>query len=326
MKILTVKPDLFIILMIITLVLSYFFPQFGDESNQVLLDLISSAGVALIFFFYGLKLKLGELKKDLVNWKLHLMVQITTFVLFPLVILPFSSLVESEKDGLLWLSFFFLAALPSTVSSSVVMVSMAGGNVASAIFNAGISGIIGILVTPLWMSPFIGQTGSFNLADVYLSLLCGILLPLTLGVLLQKFGNKPAVRFSKELGWFDKTIILLIIYKSFAKSFNEGLFSGIGINYVLVVFGLVILMFFVVYYLLRLMSKLMRFEPEDQIVLKFCGTKKSLVHGTVFSKALFGSSAGMGMILLPLMIYHAVQLIVIGTIASNQDSDNNMKK
>lgn len=49
----------------------------------------------------------------------------------------------------------FLATLPSTVSSSVVMVSIAGGNMAAAIFNASVSSLIGVFVTPLWMGIFL---------------------------------------------------------------------------------------------------------------------------------------------------------------------------
>lgn len=115
-------------------------------------------GIAGIFLLYGLKLNLKEVVKDISNWKLHLLIQYGTFILFPLLVLIFYPLVKISAYENIWLSVFFLACLPSTVSSSVVMVSIAKGNVTSAIFNASISGLIGVVMTPLLMSFFLEPT------------------------------------------------------------------------------------------------------------------------------------------------------------------------
>ncbi len=300
-----------------TVLLAWLFPQFGAGSAAELLSTLSSIGVSLIFFFYGLKLSPEKIKLGLRNWRLHLLVQSSTFLIFPLLVLVFYPLMQNEQQELIWLSLFFLAALPSTVSSSVVMVSIAKGNIPAAIFNASISGIIGILLTPLWMGLFLQSQagGEFNFTQIYGKLMLEIILPVVLGILLQRWGHGLAVKYNRELSLFDRGVILLIIYKSFAESFAGGAFATIQFLDLALIFLLVLLLFFAVYGLVYWITMLLGFSLEDKITALFCGSKKSLVHGTVFSKVLFGKSAAVGLILLPLMLFHALQIIIISVIA-----------
>src|SRR5690625_2365333 len=126
------KLDGFLVSILIVVVLAYFFPGLAAEESSFPIDAISTAGITLIFFFYGLTLSAEEIRSGLSNWKLHLLVQSSTFVLFPLIILLFKPLVQTEYGETIWLAFLFLAALPSTVSSSVVMVSIARGKIGRA--------------------------------------------------------------------------------------------------------------------------------------------------------------------------------------------------
>ncbi|RZK11698.1 MAG: bile acid:sodium symporter [Flavobacterium sp.] len=312
---LTIDP--FVLAIIGIIITAYIFPQWGSSNNGVPLDLIGSIGISLIFFFYGLKLSAEKIKLGLQNWKLHVLVQLTTFVIFPLIILLFHPFIQSENGELIWLSFLFLAALPSTVSSSVVMVSMAKGNVPAAIFNASISGLIGIAITPLWMGLFLNNSSTeFELGSIYLKLVTEILVPVVLGIAMQKYGSKYANKYAKELSIFDKSIILLIIYKSFAESFEENVFTSVDIIDLLFIGITTTLLFYAVFHLTGLISKTLKFSTEDQITAQFCGTKKSLVHGTIFSKILFPTSMPIGIILLPLMLFHASQIFIISIIAS----------
>lgn len=312
------KFDKFVLAILVTIIIAYFFPQFGAEDSVLRLNQIASVGISLIFFFYGLKLSKEKIKSGLSNWKLHLLIQLSTFVLFPLLIIafyPYST--TNDHIHTIWLGFLFLGALPSTVSSSVVMVSMAKGNIPASIFNASISGIIGILITPLWIGLFVQQTNQdFDYSAIYIKLLLEIATPLTLGILLQKLGHQFAMKYAKELSLFDKTIILLIIYKSFAESFIENIFAQLEWKDLGIILVIVLTLFLVVYLLIARISRLLKFSQEDTITAQFCGTKKSLVHGTVFSKILFQGTASVGIILLPLMIFHAVQILIISVIAT----------
>ncbi|HTG66211.1 MAG TPA: bile acid:sodium symporter family protein, partial [Flavobacterium sp.] len=303
---------------IITVVLiAYLFPQLGGKSSPVPLDKIGSIGVSLIFFFYGLKLSPEKIKSGLKNWKLHLLVQVCTFLVFPVIILCFYPLIHSEYDKNIWLAFLFLASLPSTVSSSVVMVSMAKGNIPAAIFNASISGLIGIVVTPLWLGLFLNNTAaSYDLGDIYIKLIVEVVVPVILGLLLHRYWGNLAQKYNSYLTLFDKSIILLIIYKSFANSFEDNVFSGIDTFDFVIISVAVFSLFYLVYFLTGFLSSKLGFSVEDKITAQFCGTKKSLVHGTVFAKILFPNPSVMGIILLPIMLFHAFQIFIISFIAT----------
>ncbi|MGS2761060.1 bile acid:sodium symporter family protein [Sinomicrobium sp. M5D2P9] len=311
------KTDPFVLALILSVVTAYFFPGAGIEGSGFPIKTISSIGISLIFFFYGLKLSPDKIKKGLNNWKLHLVVQLSTFVLFPLLVLPFYALMQNTEQHTLWLAVFFLAALPSTVSSSVVMVSMAKGNIPAAIFNASLSGIIGILITPLWITPFLEQANTdIDFGHIYTQLAIEVIIPVILGILLQPLGGKIANRYSKQLSFFDKSIILLIVYKSFAGSFHSGIFSQIQWYDILLLIGIALSLFFAAYGLIYVLSGILGFNREDRITALFCGSKKSLVHGTVMSKVLFSKLSTAGIILLPLMLYHGLQILIISIIAS----------
>lgn len=317
------KIDKFVLSLIAVIGVAYIFPQWGSQDSSVPIDTMATVGISVIFFFYGLKLSPNKLRAGLKNWKLHALVQIATFLIIPILVLLFHPFLQSKEQELIWLAFFFLAVLPSTVSSSVVMVSMAKGNIPAAIFNASISGIIGIVITPLWMGLFIGGTQTdFDFTDIYIKLVLQIILPVVIGLLLQRFLGTWAQRHNSKLTLFDKSIILLIIYKSFAESFSENIFSSVSVWDLLVIGIAALVLFLMAYSITGLVSKKLRFNREDQITAQFCGTKKSLVHGTVFSKILFGNMASIGIILLPLMIYHALQILILSVVATRMAAED----
>ncbi|MEH6656828.1 bile acid:sodium symporter family protein [Leeuwenhoekiella marinoflava] len=312
-----IKFDKLVLAIAIVVTIAYFFPHYGTGSSASVIKKISTIGIALIFFFYGLKLSPSKLKSGLSNWKLHVLIQCSTFVIFPVLVLLLRPLIQNSEQEIIWLAFFFLAALPSTVSTSVVMVSLAKGNLPAAIFNSSISGIIGILITPLWIGLFVEDTQvTFDFSEIYISLVLQVLFPVFLGASLQRFLGKFIEKHSKKLTMFDKSIILLIIYKSFAESFSENLFSTISIIDIVAILAGVLLLFGFIFLFVNFISKKLGFSIEDRIAAQFCGTKKSLVHGTVFSKILFGNMAAIGIILLPLMLFHISQIVIISIIAS----------
>jgi len=234
----------FFFLLISVVFLAWLFPSYGTVNGPLPLSAITKYGVAIIFFFYGLGLSPEKLKAGLTNWKLHIIIQATTFILFPLFVLSFSFLLNDPEYKLMWLGTFYLAALPSTVSSSVVMVSIAGGNLSAAIFNASISSIIGIFVTPLWMSFFIDEMGSVaELSDIILNLCIQILLPVIAGILLHSFWGKFVEHHKKKLRFFDQSIILLIVYTAFCESLAGNMFQDHSLMEILALGGIMLLFF-----------------------------------------------------------------------------------
>lgn len=308
--------DWFIIALIGMILLAYFWPNIGAKDSAIPLSKIATYGVSVIFFFYGLRLSPQKLKAGLVNWRLHLVVQMATFVLFPLLVMGVKKITGNNGYDAIWLGVFFLASLPGTVSSAVVMVSIAKGNIPAAIFNASISTLIGVLITPLWMGFYLNTASmDIDIGPILLKLTLQVLLPVVLGILLHSLLGTFAEKHRKNLRYFDQTIILLIVYTAFCESFAKQMFEGYS---ALLLVGLgagMVALFYSVYGIVYLVSKILKFNREDKITALFCGSKKSLVHGTVMSNVLFAGSPYIGIVLLPIMMYHALQLVMVSIIA-----------
>lgn len=308
--------DGFILGLVVVVLLAWIKPSLGSSDGPLPLKQISGIGVSLIFFFYGLKLSPEKLKAGLSNFPLHILVQSSTFLFFPAIVWVIYWLLGNSSDSLVWTGIFFLAALPSTVSSAVVMVSIAGGNIPAAIFNASISSLVGVIMTPFWMGLALSSSGwDIDFSKVIIDLIIQVIIPVSLGIFLHQYWGKMIQKYGAQLRLFDQTIILLIVYRSFADSFDQSLFENISSTLLIVLSVAMMGLFFGVYFSNTYLSKLLGFNKEDQITAIFCGTKKSLVHGTVMANVLFKGHPSVGVILLPIMLYHSIQLIASSIIA-----------
>ena len=311
-----ILPDFFITGIILMIILAWLMPEIGENGSPLELDQFIYYGISLLFFFYGLQLSPARLLNDLKDWKLHLLIQAITYVLFPVIVLLFFPFFSHSSYRVLWLAVFFLAVLPSTVSSSVVMVSIAGGNIPTAIFNASISGIIGLFITPLWMSRFMNnQNSSFSFFSVMIDLTFQILIPLIIGLIFHRYWGNWANRHKKQLALFDKGVIFCIVYHSFSHSFSAGIFQSIAPPQLIILLISVIGLFFIVFESTKWLSRRLKFNRETQITIQFCGSKKSLIHGSVMASVLFAGSPYGSLFLVPVMIYHAFQLFYISIVA-----------
>lgn len=308
--------DWFILALGAIIAFASIFPEIGVSEYPVNLSKIAGYGVSVIFFFYGVKTSPEKFKHGIANWKMHVVIQLSTFVLFPVLLIALRPLLLQVPLDNLWISIFFLAALPSTVSSSVVMVSIARGNVPAAIFNASVSSLGGIFVTPLWMSLFISASGTdIDTSQIFMKLIFQILIPVFVGSLFHNVLGNFAERFKNELKILDQLIILLIVYTSFCNSFMDNVFAYIQWHIiVLLALGMIFLLFLMMLFM-KLISKMLGFSTEDTITVLFCGSKKSLIHGAVISKVMFAGSPILGILLLPIMLYHPFQLLIVSYIA-----------
>ena len=307
------KIDKFIVSLIIAIIIAFIFPK-GAE--MFYLKEVSEVGIGLIFFFYGLKLSFKEVASGLKNYKLHVLIQISTFLIFPLILLMLKPFLSHLIGDSFWIGLFFLAALPSSVSSSIVMVSLAKGNVPSAIFNASISGMIGVFVTPLWIGLFINQSSGMSLGDVFLKLTIQILLPLSLGLLLNNKWGAIAKKHSSKISIFDKTIIVLIVYASFSTSILANMFANISWLHLFFLIATVFCLFWSLMGIIYFVANKLKLSVADRITAMFCGSKKSLVHGSAMVTIIFGNSISASLYLLPVMLYHITQLMILAVVAN----------
>lgn len=312
----TLANDWFLRGMILAVIIASFFPALGKSGGILHLDAFINVGVALVFFLHGMGIPTEQLRVGLKNWRLHIVVQLFTFVVFPLLFVAFRFMFGHWLPPMLLLGFFYLCVLPSTITSSVAMTGMARGNVPAAIFNATLSSLIGIVMTPLLVSLMTATTGeamSFGKAVVNIATL--LLLPFVVGQLLHPFWGKWFARYKKYTSMVDRGIVLLLVFSSFCDSVAAGLWTDYGASILVVTLIGVAIILAVVLFLTRQAARALHFNTEDEIVAVFCGSKKTLAAGVPMAKVLFGTHPGLGLIVLPIMFYHQLQLMVCSALA-----------
>ncbi|HOK90930.1 MAG TPA: bile acid:sodium symporter family protein [Candidatus Hydrogenedentes bacterium] len=312
------RPNLFVAVLPAAVLLAWYFPGPGSREGAFSLGTIALAGVSAVFFGYGLRTEWDKFLAGLRLWKMHLLIQGITFLLFPLLVYPWGFWLTDPQDRQVWQGIFFLAALPSTISSSAVLVSLTGGNLPLAVVNAGLSGFIGVLATPLWMiiagERATGNLHALGMASLRLSLL--ILAPMIAGALLTPWLGEIARRHERWLRRADQLVVLLIVYTSFSRSFEQGLPPSLSTSG-LVVIGLAVLALFgSVVILVPAICRLSGVARPEGLTVFFCGCTKSLSHGVVMARVLFGSQSLAALVIVPVMVYHFIQLTVFGLVAA----------
>jgi len=311
-----IKPDWFLLGMVAATALAWLAPGPGAAGGWLQPELLTKAGVALIFFLHGVALSFGAMRAGVLNWRLHAVVQVFTFLAFPLIGFALTAILGGHVAPDLKLGIFYLCALPSTVSSSVAMTATARGNVAGAVFNATLSSLIGIFLTPLWVAVVLKTSGqSVPLGPVFLDLMRWLVLPLAVGQALHPWLGAWAARNKAGIGIVDRGTILMLVYTSFCESFKQGVWSGHGTGQVVLVALVCMALFALVMVLTASTARVLGFSREDKLAAIFCGSKKTLASGVPMAKLIFGAHPGLGLILLPIMIYHPLQLIVCGLLA-----------
>jgi sodium/bile acid cotransporter 7 len=300
-----------------TLVLATLLPASGAAAVAV--NWLANITVVLLFFFHGAKLARSAVIAGLTHWRLHLLVLACTFVMFPLLGLLMASLFGSVLSPALWTGILFLAALPSTVQSSIAFVALAKGNVPAAVASASASQVLGVLLTPLLVSLLSGAQGG----DVAISgigkVALQILLPFIVGHLLRPWLVDFITRYKSTIALTDRATILIAVYSAFSAAVIEDIWSRLPLPDFAILFALCCTMLVIALLFTRLVARRLHFAREDETVIVFCGTKKSLVQGVPMARVLF-AGPDLGLILLPIMIFHQVQLMVCAVIARNYAS------
>jgi len=300
----------FILALLGTVVLASLFPPRGGW--VAVFDFAADAGIVLLFFLQGAKLSREAIKDGARNWRLHLTVLASTFLLFPLLGLGIASLpflTPTVAAGML-----FLTLLPSTVQSSIAFTSIARGNVAAAVCSASFSNLIGIVLTPALAALLMHSTGTgISYASVQ-TILLQLLLPFVAGHLLRPWIGGFVARHKPLLTITDRGSILLVVYTAFGAAVVEGLWHKVPASDLALILGLCLVLLALVLLATWGAGRLLGFKRADAIVLLFCGSKKSLASGVPMAGVLF-PAAQVGVVILPLMLFHQIQLIACALIA-----------
>lgn len=317
-----IKFDWFMIGMVLVTGLAWLFPGPGASGGWMQPALLTKGGVALIFFLHGAALSFAALKAGALNWRLHVLVQLSTFLFFPLVGFAAVYFLADHVPAGLSLGVFYLCALPSTVSSSVAFTAAARGNIGGAVFNATLSSLLGVVLTPLWIGVVLKTTGqALALGSVMWDLVRWLVLPLALGQLARPLIGAWLKKYKPYIGSVDRVTILLLVYTSFCESFQRGLWSSNGTGNLLWVIALSVVILALALAATTWGARTLGFNREDRIAAIFCGSKKTLASGVPMAKLIFGAHPAIGLILLPIMVYHQLQLLVCAVLAERWARD-----
>jgi solute carrier family 10 (sodium/bile acid cotransporter), member 7 len=309
------KIDRFSIAILVSVIVASLLPVSGMAA--VWLGWVVKAAIALLFFLHGAKLSRAAILSGLTSWKLHITVFLATFALFPLLGLGVSALAALFLPGILATGFLFLTLLPSTVQSSIAFTSIARGNVPAAVCAASFSNFAGIFITPLLTALLIGAQGASGdtLASIE-AIVVQLLLPFLAGHLSRPVTAGFIDRHKALVGFTDRGSILLVVYAAFSAAVVDGLWRQIDPWQLAAIIALCCVLLALVLGIVAFTARKAGFDRADRATILFCGSKKSLASGVPMAGVLF-PAAMVGPVILPLMIFHQLQLLACAAIAQH---------
>jgi solute carrier family 10 (sodium/bile acid cotransporter), member 7 len=308
-------PDRFVLILLATLALASWLPARGE--TLALFSVASNVAIFSLFFFHGLRLSHQSVVQGVRHWRLQLAAMVCVFGLMPLLGLALWLCADEWVSPALWIGIFFLCALPSTVQSAISSTSMAGGNVAASVIIAALTNLAGVIITPLVFS-VLAQLGTGSLVDASAigRIASLLLLPFMLGQIAQIWLSKWAARQKSVIALLDRGTILFTVFVSFSAAVNEGLWQRLNLSDVLWLTLLILILLLTAFALCWGVGRLMGLNRADRISLLFAGAHKSLATGAPMARILF-PAAQAGVIIVPLMLYHQLQLILSSWMAAH---------
>ena len=305
----------FTILLFIMVILASFVPVSGQAAE--VFSSITTIAIAILFFLHGAKLSREAVVEGLMHWKLHTLVFAFTFALFPIIgLLAKPVLVPLLGQELYW-GFLFMCFLPSTVQSSIAFTSVAQGNVAGAVCSASFSNIVGMFITPILVAFFIlGQSQhGFDPTSSIMQITLLLLVPFILGQILRPWVFPQMKKMPEIVKIFDQGSILMVVYGAFSSAVVAGLWHQVSLTTLLLLIIACSVLLTLVMLLALFVPRWIGFDKADQKTIFFCGSKKTLASGVPMAQILFIGQP-IGMIVLPIMIFHQIQLMVCGIVAN----------
>ena len=307
-------PDNFTLALVATVALASLLPASGATAHGF--ETLTTVAIGLLFFLHGAKLSREAVIAGATHWRLHLLVLASTFVVFPLLGLALKPVLAPLVTPDLYLGILFLCCLPATVQSAIAFTSMARGNIPAAVCSASASTMLGIFITPALVGLVVLPHGSGGGAsfDSIGKIMLQLMAPFIAGQLLRPWIGGWVKKRASVLKFVDQGSILLVVYTAFSAAVVEGLWKQMPATALIGVLAVCAVLLALALVITTWTSRKLGFSKEDEITIVFCGSKKSLASGIPMAKVLFASSA-VGAIVLPLMLFHQMQLMVCAVLA-----------
>lgn len=294
------------------------FPELGEKGGPLRPETTTQAAVVLIFLLQGLSLPTRQILASGAKFRLHAFCQLSIFVFSPLLMLGLLLVSNLRISIEMGAGLFFLAALPTTISSAIVMTANCDGDASAALFSTTFSNLIGIAVTPIWCATVLAapsQSSGIPLTASIGTLASLVLLPLLAGQALRPFVRQRVLRSGKWIKRSCNAMILFIVFAAFCQSVSSGVWQSAGIASLFAVLLLTLVFLVLLSGLVWQASRIASRTPAERIAAFFCGSQKTLAAGIPMASALFAgaspqAAASLGLILLPLICYHALQLLL----------------
>lgn len=306
-------PDRFILMLLATIAVASLLPARGGAVP--ILSGLANIAIFSLFFFHGLRIAGASVVAGLRHWRLQLGVLAFVFGVMPLLGFGLVQILPGWLPADLWLGVLFLCALPSTVQSAIAASSMAGGNVAASVIAAAITNLSGVLLTPVLLTLLAQASGGAVDLSAVTRIAGLLLLPFALGQMARRWWAGWAERHRAWIGRLDRATILITVYVAFGAAVVDGLWQRVSGGDMARLLALVIGLLAVALMLAWGFGRAMGLSKEDRITLLFSGAQKSLATGAPMARILF-PAAQAGMIVLPIMLYHQLQLTVSAWIAA----------
>lgn len=302
--------DRFLAAILFTVAVASFLPVRGETA--AVFSWLTDAGIMLLFFIHGAKLSPDAALAGARHWRLHAMVFSSTFVLFPLLAISFHWLAPELLPPALWAGFILMSALPSTIQASIAFTSVAGGNVSAALCSASASNLIGTILAPLIAGMLLARSAPLS-ADAMLAIVLKLLVPFLAGQLLRPWIGAWISRHRLVLRSVDYGSILLVVYTAFSEGVVNGIWHQVDVAQLIRLAAMNATLLAIVMTTLTFASRQLGFSRGDEIAIVFCGSKKGLAAGVSIATVLFAGHAGLAII--PIMLFHQIQLMVCASLA-----------
>jgi sodium/bile acid cotransporter 7 len=304
--------DPYIAALLSTVLLASLLPCRGASAHWF--SLLQDAAICTLFFVHGAKLSRDAIIKGSGNWRLHASVFASTYVVFPVIGLGIAAVAYGLVSPALLSGILFLCFLPSTVQSSIAFTAIAGGNVPAAICSATLSNLLGVFITPVLVQLFLGTTGNGLSWSVVQTIILQLLLPFFLGHLSRPWTAAFIGRHKTMTTLIDRGSILIVVYVAFSAAVVEGLWHALSLGDLAVTVAIAAVILTAVLTITTQGARLLGFSRPDEIAMVFCGSKKSLASGVPMAGVLF-PAATVGAIIIPLMLFHQLQLMACAILA-----------
>jgi solute carrier family 10 (sodium/bile acid cotransporter), member 7 len=306
-------PDRFVLLLLGAVLVGWLLPVRGGGLE--IARNVSFAGIFALFFLHGLKLPRHEVAAAMKGWRVQGAMLAFTFVMMPLMGLALAKGAKLVLPDALAIGLLFTAILPSTAQSAISYTSLAKGSVAASVVGAALSNLAGIIFTPLLFVLLLGAAGASVGTDAVLRIATMLLLPFILGQMVQRWFGGWSARQKGLLTMFDRGVILLAVYVAFSSAVSGGALAVVSLKALLVLLVLAALFLAAAFASAWGLGGVMRFERGDRISLLFAGAHKGIVTGAPMAALLFPAEVA-GLMILPAILYHQLQLIASAPLAA----------